>query len=45
MKNERTIQFCTCENKVALEDYYLSLCKMLDSVNESADTEITTDIA
>ena len=45
MRNDRLVQFFTTEESVTLDDYFKSLCLMLDSVKECAESEITTDVA
>lgn len=46
MKTERTINFLPSATTVSQEDYFLSLCKMLEAVADpSGETTIVTEAA
>ena len=42
MRNERSINLLASGKEVSLEDYLMSLCKMLEAVEALAEVEIPT---
>ncbi len=44
MRNERSINILSSGKTISLEDYFLSLCKMLEAVGDPSEEAETTTV-